>query len=86
MHQVESKVAAIGWIVDDLREWRAEVRLVLERIEQQLEGLVKADEVAEAVVTALGRRTRRDFALWQKAIAFVVAAVAVAGGIKGLIA
>jgi len=77
MHTVEGKVAALGWIVEDLREWRAEARV-------QLEDLVKADEIAEAVAKKM-RGERTLHLTWvQKAAAFVVGAVAVAGGIKGL--
>lgn len=78
MHAVEGKAAALEWLVDDLREWRAQART-------QLEDLVKADDVAEAVAERMKRDRALGLTFVQKAAAFVVGAVLLADSVRGLL-
>lgn len=74
------------WRLDALDEWRRRtVDPAIVRFDDGLRELVRADEIADAVVHAIGDRARQRFTFWQKAGGFAVAAVAVAGGVKGLI-
>lgn len=50
-HDIEGTVAGLKFMVDDLREWRAQARL-------QLEDLVKADELADAVAQRLNAQAQ----------------------------
>lgn len=49
LHNVESKLVGVEFLLADLREWRAQARV-------QLEDLVKAEDIAEAVARKLGEK------------------------------
>ncbi len=78
---LELALLRLAWRIDALDEWRKDVDLDRAR----LKDLVKADEIAEAVAKKVNHERTLQLTLVQKAVAFLVGAVAVAGGIKGLL-
>lgn len=86
VHQLEGTVAGNRFIVDDLREWRAEVRKELELMQQAVNRLSTADEIAEKV----SQRVRNDrafaFTWLQKTGAFVLSCLVVADFVRGFFA
>ena len=61
LHHAESKLVGIEFMLNDLREWRAQARVQFEGFGVQLEGLVKADELADALAKKM--RNERTFHL-----------------------
>lgn len=59
LHTLEGKVVALDLLVADLREWRAQIRVQVEQNSKRIDGLVKADEIADAVAAKL-REERID--------------------------
>ena len=84
VHKLSNDVLGLRYEIDALREWRVEVRLQLEQVEYELEGMLKADEVAEAVAEKMSEQHTFHLTLVQKTAAIAVGVVAVADGIKGL--
>ena len=58
-HDLGNELARLKWHVDDLREWRAKAA-------GQLDGIVKAEEIADAVADALHERRAMHFTVGQK--------------------
>lgn len=79
------QLARIRWRLDALDEWRAAVERTLGQMDERLQGIVKADELASAVADKIKEERAIGLTLVQKLCVFVVGAVAVAGGIKGLL-
>ena len=73
------------WRLDALDLWRKDVDHSLGSIDERLKGLLKADEIAEAVAQKMRSERTLGLTFVQKLGVFVVGAVAVAGGLKGLI-
>lgn len=78
LHTLETHVLALELHQQSLREWRAEAR-------RQLEGLVNANDVAEAVAQRMKQDRTIGLTLVQKLAAFVVGAVLLADSVKGLL-
>ncbi len=78
---LELALLRLAWRIDALDEWRKDVDLDRAR----LKDLVKADEIAEAVAKKVNHERTLQLTLVQKAVAFLVGALAVAGSIKGLL-
>lgn len=85
VHELVELVGAIRWQTDDLREWRREVRETLDQHSRQLLELVKSEEIADAIADRMRRQHTLQLTLLQKLIAGVVAGVAFADGIRGLV-
>ena len=74
------------WRVDALDQWREKVvdpKLVL--LSKELDGLVKADEVAEAVTRMIQEKQTVRLTRVQTAIATIVSASAVAGFVLSVV-
>ena len=69
IHTIEGTQVAHKFLIDDLREWRAQARV-------QLEQLVSAQEIADAVTAKLEERKRREWTWVQKIGAGVVLVLA----------
>lgn len=78
IHDIDASIVAFRLLIDDLREWRAQARV-------QLEDLVKADDVAEAVTERMRKDRTLGLTFVQKACAFVVGGVVLADAVKGLL-
>jgi hypothetical protein len=91
-HDVLSAITGLRFQVEDLREWRAETRTQLgvlsrrcDELAEQIDRVLKADEIADAVANRMAQQNTLRLTVVQKAAAFMLAAVALAGGIKGLV-
>lgn len=77
-HSTESKVVGLEFIVNDLREWRAEMRHRIDHIDESLEKLVNSEAIEQA-------ERKLQLTLAQKLVALLVGAVALADAIRGLV-
>lgn len=82
---LELAVLRLAWRLDALDEWRREVSEQVAGNRRELERLVKADEIADAVADKVNETRTLHLTFVQKAAAFIVGLVAVADGIRGLI-
>ena len=85
MHDVESKLVGIEWIVGDLREWRAESRTVLEKCRKDLDDVMNADTVAEQVAEKLRDGRVQRWSMTEKMIGAAVAVGTLATAVHGWI-
>ena len=78
VHDVTSRLVALEWEVKDLREWRAEVRHLIEELAKQLDGLTNAKEIAEEVAKKMGTANKIRLTKAQVIIAGIVGAMTLA--------
>lgn len=62
LHSMESDLLGLKFQTSDLREWRAEARGQLAALRKEMDGVMTADEIADAVA----RRRANAWTLWQK--------------------
>lgn len=77
--------AKLIWRIDALDKWRSEIDGRMAVLESKVNDLTFSDRVAEALATKLEQKRNIEFTIWQKVGAGFVGAVAIAGGIKGLL-
>lgn len=84
MHDLESEVRGVTFLVENAERWRIRVERHLRSIDKSLEGILKADEIADAVAAKIDTQHTIRLTRVQRLAALLVAVVAFAGGIKGL--
>lgn len=82
----EVELARHGWRLDALDAWRKEVDPWRVLVDVELRRIVTAKEIADEVTATLNQQRTLRLTVVQKAAAFVIGAVAVADGIRGLLA
>lgn len=85
-------IAGLRFQVEDLREWRAELRTQLESLIErydelaaQIGDVVKADEIADEVTKRMKETNTLRLSFVQKAAVFVVALTGLGASIRTLI-
>lgn len=85
VHGVEGSVVALEWQIRGLQEWRGETRRLLDELAESLDGIVKQDELADALAARMRRQHTLQLTILQKVIAGVVGLTAFADAIRGLV-
>ena len=85
LHTVESTVIGIQYLVADLGKWRDEVRNRLDTLSEQLDNLVNADEIAQAVATRMRSTRTIHLTFVQKSVGLIAALTAIVASLKVLI-
>lgn len=81
----ELALLRIAWRLDAFDQWRTRIDLRFEALERELQRLVKADEIAEAVAAKMKSERTLQLTFVQKTVALLVGAVAIADGIRGFL-
>lgn len=77
LHTLESSVTACKLLIDDVREWRAEIRVWQRGVNETLQELSTADEIANAVADAVQDRMTTNSRLRLTRVQTVIAGCAV---------
>lgn len=84
-HDLANSLAAAHFQLSTLADWRRDIDAWKRDVEEQIDKMVKADEIADAVAARIRGDHQFRLTVTQKITGGLVVAVTVAGGVKALI-
>lgn len=84
-HDLANSLVAAQYQIATLNEWRRDIDAWKRDVEEQIDKIVKAEEIAEAVADRIRSDRSFQFTIVQKLAASLVGAVMVAGAVKALV-